>query len=75
MNRAGRTVHMQYVMTAKIIYTAMAIDPPPWAFKAIEKMQKGFVWRGGKEARGGHCLLAWPNVARPKELVVWAFPM
>jgi hypothetical protein len=62
-------------MTAKIIYTAMAIDLPPWAFKEIEKVQKGFVWRGGKEARGGHCLLAWPKVARPKELVVCAFPM
>jgi hypothetical protein len=68
MNRVGRIVHMQYVMTAKIIYTTMAVDLPPWAFKAIEKVQKGFVWRGMKEARGGHCLLAWPKVAWPKEL-------
>jgi hypothetical protein len=24
--------------------------------------------KGKKEANGGHCLLAWPKVARPKEL-------
>jgi hypothetical protein len=47
---------------------AMAIELPPWAFKAIEKVQKRFVWRGRKDARGGHCLLAWPKVAHPKEL-------
>jgi hypothetical protein len=68
MNRVGRSVHVQYVMNAKIIYTAMVVDLPPWAFKAIEKVQKRFVWRGRKQARGAHCLLAWPKVSRPKEL-------
>jgi hypothetical protein len=29
---------------------------------------EGFLWRGRKELRGGHCLLAWPKVTRPKEL-------
>jgi hypothetical protein len=67
MNRAGRTVHVQFVMTAKIIYTDMDVDLPQWAFKAIEKEQKRFLWRGRKEVGGGG-LLAWPKVARPKEL-------
>jgi hypothetical protein len=26
------------------------------------------VWRGRKEAKGGHCLIAWPKVCRAKEL-------
>lgn len=34
----------------------------------MEKWQKGFLWRGWKEAKGGHCLLTWPKVARAKEL-------
>jgi hypothetical protein len=51
-------------MTARIIYTAMASELPPWAYKAIEEVKKGFVWRGGKE--GGGSLP--PSVARPKEL-------
>jgi hypothetical protein len=42
--------------------------PPPWAHRAISKLQKGFLWRGGKEAKGGHWLLAWPKVTHPKEL-------
>jgi hypothetical protein len=55
-------------MAAKIIYVAMAMEFPPWAFKDITKYQKGLVWRGRKEANEGHCLLVWPKVIRPKEL-------
>jgi hypothetical protein len=68
MNKVGRAVHVKFVMIAKIIYTAIALDLPLWAFKAIERILKGFLWKGRKEANGGHCLLAWPEVTRPKEL-------
>jgi hypothetical protein len=64
MNRAGRAVHAQFVMTAKVIYTAIAIDLPLWAVKAIEKILRGFLWKGRKEAKGGHCLVAWAKGAR-----------
>jgi hypothetical protein len=46
----------------------IALDLPSWAIKAIERILKGFLWKGRKEANGGHCLLAWPKVTRPKEL-------
>jgi hypothetical protein len=68
MNRSGRAVHVQFVMTERIIYTFMAVEFPLWAFKAIEKFQKGFMWKGKTEVNGGHYLLAWPKVARPKDL-------
>ena len=68
MTRAGRVVQVQFVLTAMLIYLAMAIDLPPWAIKAIDKIRRGFVWRGRKEAKGGHCLIAWPKVCRAKEL-------
>jgi hypothetical protein len=68
MTRAGRVVQVQYVLTAMLIYLAMPIDLPPWAIKAIDKIRRGFVWRGRKEANGGHCLIAWPKVCRAKEL-------
>jgi hypothetical protein len=68
MKKAGREVHVQFVMTARIIYTAIALDLPMWAIKAIERILKSFLWKGRKEANGGHRLLAWPKVTRPKEL-------
>ncbi|GJN10436.1 hypothetical protein PR202_ga28530 [Eleusine coracana subsp. coracana] len=55
-------------MTAMLIYLVMAIDLPQWALKAIDKIRRGYVWRGRKEAKGGHCLVSWGKVTRPKEL-------
>jgi hypothetical protein len=53
MTKAGRRVHVQFVMTGMLIYLAMADDLPPGALKAIDKIRKGFLWRGRKDVRGG----------------------
>ena len=37
----------------------------PQALKAIDKIRRGFIWRGRKDVRGDHCLVAWPKVTRP----------
>jgi hypothetical protein len=66
--RAGRTIQVQFVLTGTAIYHAMALDLPKWALKAIDKIRRGFLWKGRKEAIGRHCLVAWSKVARPKEL-------
>lgn len=68
MTKVGRATMVQFVLTATVIYHAMALDLPSWAIKAIEKIMRGFLWKGRKEAQGGHCLIAWQRVARPKEL-------
>jgi hypothetical protein len=65
MTRARRKVQVQYVMTGMVIYLAMAVDLPPRALKDIDKIRKGFLWRGRKEVRGGHCLVAWGRVCKP----------
>jgi hypothetical protein len=70
MTRAGRVVHVQFVMTSTVIYHAMALDLTPWADKAINKIHRNYLSRGQNEALGGHCLIAWPKVTRPKELGV-----
>jgi hypothetical protein len=66
--RAGRAVLVQSMLTATIIYHAMALDLPSWALKAMDKIGRNFLWHDKIEANGGHCLVAWSKVSRPKEL-------
>jgi hypothetical protein len=68
MTRAGRRIQVQHVLTGMMVYLAMAIDFPSWAWEAIDKIRKGFLWRGCKEAKGGHCLVSWGRVCRPLKL-------
>ena len=68
LTKAGRKNLVQFVLTSMLIYLAMAMDLPSWALRAIDKIRRGFLWKGRREARGGHCLLAWPKVTRPVEL-------
>lgn len=68
MIRAGRVVQVQFVLTAMLIYPAMAIDFPSWAIKVVDKIRRGFVWKGHTEAKGGQCLVTWPKACRAKEL-------
>jgi hypothetical protein len=59
---------VQHVLTSMIVYLAMTIDFPPWALEAVDKIRKGFLWKGRTEVRGGHCLVAWGRVCRPLHL-------
>ena len=68
MTSAGRAILVQSALTVTIIYRALALDLPKWAIKAFDKICRSFVWRGRKDANGGHCLVAWPTVTWPKDL-------
>ena len=68
LTKAGRKVLVQFVLTSMLIYLVMALELPAWALKAIDKIRRGFLWKGRKDARGGHCLIAWAKVTRPPEL-------
>jgi hypothetical protein len=62
LTRAGRKVHVQFVLTSMLIYLAMALDFTQWAHKAMDKIRQKYFWRGHKEAKGGHCVVAWDMV-------------
>jgi len=51
-----------------LIYLVLALDLPTGTLQAIDKIRRGFLWRGRKDTRGGHCLIAWPKVTRPPDL-------
>lgn len=68
MNMAGRAVWVKFVLSALPIYVLIAINVPKWFIKAINKIRRGFFWKGRQDVNGGCCLVAWDKVQRPLEL-------
>ena len=56
------------MLTGMLIYIVRATDLPAWPIKEIDKIRQRFLWYGRKEAKGGHCLVAWVKVCWPIEL-------
>ena len=60
------SILVQTVLSAMAIFHLMSLNPPPWFFKAVDKICRAFLWKGTETVSGGHCLVAWPLVCRPK---------
>jgi hypothetical protein len=68
INLAGRTTLVKAVLTAIPIYHLIALQCPKWVIKAIYKIRRGFLWKGRKDVKGGHCMVSWAKVCRPLDL-------
>uniref|UniRef100_A0A0A8ZUL3 Reverse transcriptase domain-containing protein n=1 Tax=Arundo donax TaxID=35708 RepID=A0A0A8ZUL3_ARUDO len=68
MNLTGRATMVRTVLSAIPVYLLIAMNVPKWVIKAIDKICRAFLWKGGKEVNGGSCLVAWDKVTRPLDL-------
>jgi len=66
INRAGRLKLVNSVLSSIPVYFLTVFDIKKWALKKIDKIRRGFLWKGSSEAKGRQCLVAWEKVKRPK---------
>jgi hypothetical protein len=59
---------VRFVLSAIPIYLLIAIKIPKWVIKSIDKIRRGFLWKGRKEVNGGSCIVPWEIVTRPLSL-------
>jgi hypothetical protein len=58
LNLAGRTALVRFVLSAIPIYLLIAMNIPKWVIKSIDKIRRGFLWRGRKDVNGGNSLVS-----------------
>jgi hypothetical protein len=68
LNLAGRITLIKSVLSAIPVYLFIDLNAPKWVIKAIDKIQRNFLWKGRKKARGGNCLVSWDKISRPLDL-------
>ncbi|GJN27992.1 hypothetical protein PR202_gb16068 [Eleusine coracana subsp. coracana] len=68
MNIAGRAASIWFVLSEIPIHILIAIKVPKWFIKAINKLRRGFHWKGQNKENGGSCSVPWEKVQRPLDL-------
>lgn len=68
LNKAGKLTLVKAVLSAIPTYYMTVFSLSKWAIKRIDRIRRNFLWKGSEEARGGHCLVNWRRVQRPRQL-------
>lgn len=68
LNKAGRLVLVNSVLSAIPVYFLSVFQLKKWAIKRIDKIRRNFLWKGAMAANGGHCLVKWVNALKPKKI-------
>jgi hypothetical protein len=66
LDKGGRLELVRSTLSVMPIFSMMSLDIPVKTILAIEKIIRGFLWKGRKDVKGGHCLVAWDKVCTPK---------
>ncbi|KAM0833253.1 hypothetical protein ACQ4PT_064373 [Festuca glaucescens] len=67
LNIGGRTELVKTTLVAMTIHVMLSLDLPVKTLDALHGILRGFMWKGRKDVKGGHCLVAWNKVSSPKE--------
>jgi hypothetical protein len=68
LNKAGRLKLLNAALSSIPTYFLTMFAPMKWALKRMNKIRRGFLWKGSEDINGGHCLVNWKKVRRPKPL-------
>ena len=66
LNRAGRLTLVRTVLSSIPTYFLTVFNLQKWAIKQIDKIRRSFLWKGEADVGGGHCLVQWAHVKKPK---------
>jgi cytochrome c oxidase assembly factor CtaG len=53
MNKAGCAALVHLVPSAVPVHLLIVVNLPKWFFKAVNKINKGIVWKGREKSNGG----------------------
>jgi hypothetical protein len=53
VNRGGRTILIQTMLSAIPVHTMMSLDIPSKVIEALRKIYRAFLWKGRQEVKGG----------------------
>ncbi len=66
LSRASRLVLLNSVISSVPTFFSSAFRILDWLFKAVDRIRRGFFWKGKVPTSSFHCLVNWEQVCRPK---------
>ncbi len=68
LSKGGRLVLLNSVLSSLPSFFCSVFRLLAWVITALDKIRRGFFWRGKKLANGFHCLVKWDQVCRPRRV-------
>lgn len=66
LSRGGRLILLNSVLSSLPLYFCSVFALPSWVIKDIDKIRRGFFWKGKNKTNGFHCLANWKQICRPR---------